>query len=345
MPKVDGHTQLRGALLVRGFQPDPRSREALKLPPRSGQPEMRVDFGRKAARLEEKYAGAWRGISETLYYGQITDLLAQSWAVWALARASGFKAGPEPRLERTEAQKKALEKGRAKSAAERKRTHGPGFYVTNATTYSLKRATNQDEPYRTLGEAIEAAWRRYEEYLSSKFTYLLPVEVIGSDSREDAEHGRGYVWWVDGKKKAPPPHPGQMGLPGVRRTRARHAEEEAWPTCLNCGHLTLSDGTCVNRKCLRDRLDEYAKHRRSDPEESGARTRIQERHISAKVRFVRVGTVLPGYFLHGKRSPHAALVETDTGWSVVEHKGGRITKVVLDNASYKAANNVYQTVK
>jgi len=37
---------------------------------------------------------------------------------------------------------------------------------------------------------------------------------------------------------------------------------DEWPTCLNCGELCLSDGTCLNRQCLRDRLDE-AMHRAS----------------------------------------------------------------------------------
>jgi len=29
-----------------------------------------------------------------------------------------------------------------------------------------------------------------------------------------------------------------------------------WLACLNCGQLCLSDGTCLNRRCLRERLDE-----------------------------------------------------------------------------------------
>jgi len=31
---------------------------------------------------------------------------------------------------------------------------------------------------------------------------------------------------------------------------------EDWPTCLNCGRLCLSDGTCLSKRCMQQRLDE-----------------------------------------------------------------------------------------
>jgi hypothetical protein len=49
---------------------------------------------------------------------------------------------------------------------------------------------------------------------------------------------------------------------GMNTNRTTNSPE--WPACLNCGELCLSDGTCLNRRCLRERLDEaIAQNKRS----------------------------------------------------------------------------------
>jgi hypothetical protein len=93
----------------------------------------------------------------------------------------------------------------------------PGFYVTN-TTMTNKRAAEHG-PFATLDEALPIAWARLQEFTQAGFDYLLPVQIIESRSREDAERSVGYVWWTDGKRKAAPVPAEQLGFNMAGRKR------------------------------------------------------------------------------------------------------------------------------
>jgi len=307
MPKkIDGRTALKAALLAAGFQPDLRSRDAYKL---YDIPNFRIDFGKKSARLEEKYADAWRGVSDTLYFGQVTEAFVHDWATWALGRVRGERGKREPDVPRTASQDRARDKGRQRSAEAKRLTDGPGFYVTNGTTSGLRRAINHEEPFKTLDAATEFAKQQLHNYISMRFTYLLPVEIFESKSRQDAEMGDGTVWWIDGKRKAAPVDPRQLGFEGVK-----HAH-----------HETRSLKTCGPRGLP------------SNSREPSLRSGVK--HAHAYVRRVHIGDTLEmGDLPPGK----IAMVNTDDGWAVVHLGPGRhIAKIVLDGASYKAAKHVY----
>lgn len=87
---------------------------------------------------------------------------------------------------------------------------GPGFYVTNSTTGSMRAA--ELGPFATLDEATSAAWDRLRQFLDMKFTYLLPVQVVETVSREAAEMGDGHVWWTNGKMRGAPVPEGQLAF-------------------------------------------------------------------------------------------------------------------------------------
>src|SRR5208337_5550568 len=90
-----------------GFRWDTRSRQAYKLP---GHDRFRIDFSKTSARLDEKYAGDWRGISSVIYYGHVgSEEFARAWVRWAMEHIAGRRT-PEPQPVRTPAQVKALEK-------------------------------------------------------------------------------------------------------------------------------------------------------------------------------------------------------------------------------------------
>jgi|GEM_PF-3601806 len=81
--------------------------------------------------------------------------------------------------------------------------------------------------FRTLDEAIDRAWDTFREYVQMKFTYLLPVEVV-EGTRDEAERGKGYVWWTNGKRKAPPVDPRQTRMFGDRRRSGKMIREDLW---------------------------------------------------------------------------------------------------------------------
>lgn len=125
--------------------------------------------------------------------------------------------------------KKAAAKGAEKRKAESERRNGPGFYVTNvyAGPGLRSRIADHEMPFTTYESAEEFAWKRLKHFLELKFNYLLPVVIIETESREDAEghafirhedlahpYGKGHVWWINGKHIGPPVDPRQMALFG-----------------------------------------------------------------------------------------------------------------------------------
>jgi len=212
MAKIDGKTEILRAVDASGLQRDPRAKQAYKLPGIDG---WRLDLGgARTARLERHYVGAWRGYSEPLYYGQVRSTeFAKRWVDWVVGTIrAGKPAGPEPTYVPTakEARTKAAREQQRKAEEEAK--NGPGYYVTNAALSGLGVRVANHGPYRTLDEAIDKAAESYREYLQQRFQYLLPVEVVHGASRRAVESGKGYTWWINGKRKGAPVHPSQMRL-------------------------------------------------------------------------------------------------------------------------------------
>lgn len=123
--------------------------------------------------------------------------------------------------------KKAAVKGAERRKTETDRKNGPGFYVTNAYAgFDMRtRVADHETPFRSYEQAEEFAWNRYKYLLEMQFNYLLPVVIIETTSREDAEghtfirqedlahpYGKGHVWWINGLFKGPPVDPRQTAL-------------------------------------------------------------------------------------------------------------------------------------
>jgi len=151
-------------------------------------------------------------------------------AGWELEEASSSyfaAAGPsaieaiskEPFISEEKAARRriSLEKSRTKAASsreEKRRTcDGPGFYVTNGYVGGIRsRVADHPKPFGTYDEAEEFAVRRLRHLLEFSFDYLLPVAVIESSSRDDADRSVGHVWWVDGKFRGPEVDPRQRSF-------------------------------------------------------------------------------------------------------------------------------------
>ena len=220
MAKIDGKQEITKALWESGFHADPRSHNAYKP---SGKEDWRIDLGKRTARLESRDGGVWRGVSDPLYFGHVhTAEFAKQWVTWAANYVRvGRQAGPEPRPVPTEKDVRTRTARQEKERVEREVKHGAGFYVVNANpndSFVKKRIANFG-PYKTQDEAIEQAWATYQEYLQMHFEYLLPVEVV-EGTRDEAQHGKGYTWWVNGRRKALAADPRQTRMFADRR-RAR----------------------------------------------------------------------------------------------------------------------------
>jgi hypothetical protein len=106
---------------------------------------------------------------------------------------------------------KKLKRSRAKASelrAEHSHTHdGPGFYVTNnytgAGSIFRNRIADHERPFESLHEAEKFALQRVRRFtVEFSFQYLLPVLIIQSTSRQEAEAGQGRVWWTSDDLKA-----------------------------------------------------------------------------------------------------------------------------------------------
>jgi hypothetical protein len=101
-----------------------------------------------------------------------------------------------------------------KRESQRRESDGPGFYVTSGYTASSFRTRIADhpKPFETYEQAEEFAARRLQRFKEFSFDYLLPVVVIESRSRYEAEANEGDVLWIDGRSKGPSVDPRQMNL-------------------------------------------------------------------------------------------------------------------------------------
>jgi hypothetical protein len=242
--RFDGRRELGLALLRGGFVRDSRAREAYSLPGQEG--DKRVDLGgdrSKSARFEEKFQDAWRGRSDTIYFGYIRSAAdAEGWARHLHGLATGRHV-PHPPIPKKAPPKPETVARRAETAVRkesaRESQHGRGFYVVNSTTAGIRirpsssvsrlepgglyspLAANHG-PFATLDEALPVAWRQFQDYLQQRFTYLLPVQVVEARSREAAERGEGYVWWTDGKARGAPVPKEQASLGFAGRSHLLH---------------------------------------------------------------------------------------------------------------------------
>jgi hypothetical protein len=223
MAKVDGRQEILKAVLAAGLRWDQRAKNAYKVP---GVDTWRIDLsGARTARLESKH-GTWSGYSDPLYYGQVkSPEYARQWVEWAAATMrAGRAAGPEPKPVMTESDVKKRESQQARQALTKETKHGRGFYVVNvnanAGAFSTKKLVANFGPLTSRDEAIDKAWDLFRQYVEMQFGYLLPVKVVEARSRDEAEQGNGYVWWVDGKRKAAPVDPRQTQM--FANYRRRH---------------------------------------------------------------------------------------------------------------------------
>lgn len=122
----------------------------------------------------------------------------------------------EPFVTAEAAQKRRerLAKAGAGREAERRTADGPGLYVTNGFTGSAyrRRVADHPRPFAHYEEAEEFALGRLRYLMGLSLEYLLPVLVISSQSRHEAEAGAGDVLWADGRSTGPAVDPRQESL-------------------------------------------------------------------------------------------------------------------------------------
>jgi hypothetical protein len=159
--------------------------------------------------------GTWkvRGkIKPGLTVGDILEIYKKKGYVFESGRANGEVLRTEKEAAGEKARKAKAATKRAQVAAEKS---GPGFYVRNRTTTATPWAVNHG-PFKTLDEAIEKAWRAYQEYLEMGFDYLLPVQIVEAKSKYAAGYDLDtHVWWTNGRSKGPPADPRQLRFPGI----------------------------------------------------------------------------------------------------------------------------------
>lgn len=171
-----------------------------------------------------KYDWDWKTYAKLKPGGDPKKLLDQYVALGFRVVSTGFALNSfdVAAYQAAETTRKArLVKQRAKREATHRQEHapggkhGPGFYVTNSTTSAFGKRAAEQGPFPSMEDAELAAWTKYRGFMQMAFHYLLPVQIVESASRSDAEHGRGHVWWEDGKRRGAPVDPRQIRFPGI----------------------------------------------------------------------------------------------------------------------------------
>lgn len=158
-----------------------------------------------------------------IYLDKGWDLVSASPSYFDVRPGSVEAISREPFITEAAAEKrrtsvaKRRERGAADRAAKRLEADGPGYYVTNGYTgggsLARSRVADHPKPFSSYEEAEDFAAARLRHLaVENTFHYLLPVLVVLSESRDDAEQNVGSVLWVDGKYKGPPVSPRQMPL-------------------------------------------------------------------------------------------------------------------------------------
>lgn len=211
-------------------------------PAKGGEPR-RYQLGDKVLRLQ------WRDSSGTWHNSETGSLIESALNVARMAAEStevglscsahedcksarelGAACAQRRILEQISGKKgardKAAEKGAARRAAEDLVKNGPGFYVVTRHMGTMGKAflAEQEKPYASLSEAIEAARSKYATVAQMSLTYLLPVQVVSADGRATAEgrsrteavaERRLHVWWQNNLYIGPPADPRQLRFRGM----------------------------------------------------------------------------------------------------------------------------------
>ena len=140
----------------------------------------------------------------------------------------------EKEAERSKKNRVAGAESRKRKAEEEDRRSGPGLYITNRSTSSL-RLVAEIGPLTDLETARKAARKRAREFRSGRLTYLLPVRIIEAESRWDAERNIGPVMWNSSQAADDDHEPGFYIVPHHYLDEAAgpfdtfdQAEEAAW---------------------------------------------------------------------------------------------------------------------
>ena len=153
----------------------------------------------------------------------------------------------EKEAERSKKSRAASAERRKKQAEEEEKRSGPGLYITNRSTSSLRLAA-EIGPLADMDTAVKAARKRAREFHSGRLTYLLPVRVIESKSRWDAERNIGTVVWNSSQAADDDNEPGFYIVPHHYLDEAagpfdtfEQAEDAAWECLRSPEHKRLME--------------------------------------------------------------------------------------------------------
>jgi hypothetical protein len=181
---------------------------------------QRIQLGDVVVRVQNKHSkeagGGWFNVQSKPiidYSIAVAAMAAKILGREELVALAGRKRGA-----RADAKKNAATKRAAAASKREIAENGPGFYVRNRARSIHGITADHERPFPTLEEAISFAKKRYEDFTSMRFDYLLPVTVVRASSRHEALFGDNHVYWIDGKFRGHPVDPRQlaMGFSGGR---------------------------------------------------------------------------------------------------------------------------------
>ena len=153
----------------------------------------------------------------------------------------------EKEAERAKKSRVAGAERRKKRTEEEEKRSGPGLYITNRSTSSLRLAA-EIGPLADMDTAVKAARKRASEFHSGRLTYLLPVRVIEAKSRWDAERNIGAVVWNSSQSADDDNEPGFYIVPHKYLDEAagpfdtfEQAEDAAWECLRSREHRQLQE--------------------------------------------------------------------------------------------------------
>ena len=153
----------------------------------------------------------------------------------------------EREAERSKRSRAAGAERRKKRAEEEEKRSGAGLYITNRSTSSLRLAA-EIGPLADMDTALKAARKRAREFHSGRLTYLLPVRVIESKRRWDAERNIGKVVWNSAQSSDDDEEPGFYIVPHHYLDEAagpfdtfEQAEDAAWECLRSPEHRRLQE--------------------------------------------------------------------------------------------------------
>lgn len=212
--KADDAKRLLRAFLARVVGPEDRWGN---FPYNHRGTQHRYNLGDKVIRDQYRYGSEWKNADSA-------SLIEEAMVVYTESARMTNRTDLLEKLEKkASSRKSAAAKGAEARGRERARTEGAGFYVINsnpnASMYSGLYMADHETPFPTVERAIDRAKDKFAEVVGLKLSYLLPVAVIEADSRSEANHGRGHVWWINGKYRGAPEDPRQTRIPGTASGR------------------------------------------------------------------------------------------------------------------------------